>query len=304
MPIVDLISRHALEFLIGIVTLALLCAAAVLFLAQLAWKGREQIWACVAGTVGWIKHVPPVRWFAGKFPRIAGALSLQRLTATGFLELYLAAGLLLSAGTLLFLSLGEDILEKSGLVAFDLQLATALQNTITQKQLAFLIPITRLGNGATLTVLGLVVGTLLLVRKQRTLAIGWLLTLFGAGVLNVVLKASFHRVRPEYATIGGWSFPSGHAMGSFVAYGMLAYLGAIFLPRRPAQIMAGVLFLLVLLIGFSRLYLGVHYFSDVVAGYSAAVVWLAVCVSGTEVARLRGLRVKAFAPSSAGGAGV
>ncbi len=155
-----------------------------------------------------------------------------------------------------------------------------------------------MGNGTTLTIIGVMVALLLLLRRERTLALGWIITLFGSGILNLVLKASFHRVRPEYATIGGWSFPSGHAMGSFVAYGMVAYLAAVFLPRRPAQLVAGLLLLLVLLIGFSRIYLGVHYFSDVVAGYSAAVVWLAVCISGLEVARLRGRRAATFAAPS------
>lgn len=295
MPIIDLISRHALVFLLGIVLLVLLVAAATLFLARLAWRSRDAIWAQVAQVVRWIGRFPPVRWARNRFPRMAAATSFRRLTATGFLELYLAGGLLLSAGLLLFLSLGEDILEKSGLVAFDTQLAAALQNTIAQRQLSFLTPITILGNGTTLTIIGVIVALLLLLRRERTLALGWIITLLGSGILNMVLKASFHRVRPEYSTIGGWSFPSGHAMGSFVAYGMVAYLAAVFLPRRPAQLVAGLLLLLVLLIGFSRIYLGVHYFSDVVAGYSAAVVWLAVCISGTEVARLRGRKVRTFA---------
>lgn len=295
MPLVDLIGRHALEFLIGIITFVLLLAAAIVFLARLAYRIREDIWGQVSRVVNWVARLPPVRWFTKRFPRLAGLLSLRRLTATGFLELYLAAGLLLSVGTLLFLSLGEDILEKSGLVAFDLQLSAALQNTITQHQLRFLTPITLLGNGTTLGFIGVVVGVALLLTRYRTLALGWGFTLVGAGVLNVVLKASFHRVRPEYAKIGGWSFPSGHAMGSFVAYGMLAYLGAVFLPRLAAQLVAIGLLLLVLLIGFSRIYLGVHYFSDVIAGYSAAVVWLAVCISGIEVARLRGRKVASFA---------
>jgi undecaprenyl-diphosphatase len=100
----------------------------------------------------------------------------------------------------------------------------------------------------------------------------------------------FHRTRPTWdvplLTARGWSFPSGHAMGSLVAYGMLAYLLVRDPKGRPPRmaIVAGAV-TLVLLIGLSRMYLGVHYFSDVVGGYAAGMVWLAACITGLEVAR-------------------
>ena len=84
-------------------------------------------------------------------------------------------------------------------------------------------------------------------------------------------------------TPSGWSFPSGHAMGSFVTYGFLAYLltrvPRVDVPRRTA---VAVLAVLVLLIGFSRIYLGAHYLSDVIGGYAAAAVWLTFCILVTD----------------------
>jgi undecaprenyl-diphosphatase len=75
-------------------------------------------------------------------------------------------------------------------------------------------------------------------------------------------------------------------MGSLVAYGMLAYLLVRELHgRRPRLAVIAGATVLVLLIGLSRIYLGVHYFSDVIGGYAAGVVWLAACISGLEVAR-------------------
>jgi undecaprenyl-diphosphatase len=286
MPIVDFIGRHAPALLLGIATFVLLVGAAVLFLARYAYRRRDAIWNGVAQTVRQVQKLPPISWISRRFPGV-GKVVRQRLTTTRFLELYLAAGFLLSAGTLVFLALAEDVLETSRLVAFDHELARALQNTIPQQQLSFLRTVTVLGNGTTLSAIGVIVGLVLILKKERIVALGWAVTLIGSGILNMVLKASFHRVRPEYSSIGGWSFPSGHAMGSFVTYGMLAFLAAVYLPRRAAQMIAILLLLLVLLIGVSRLYLGVHYFSDVLAGYCAAVVWLAVCISAVQAARHR-----------------
>ena len=79
-------------------------------------------------------------------------------------------------------------------------------------------------------------------------------------------------------------------MGSLIGYGMLAYvLTLLWIHSRGGQI-AVVLgaALLVVAVGLSRLYLGLHYFSDVVGGYAAGVLWLSACISGVEVARRRG----------------
>ena len=106
--------------------------------------------------------------------------------------------------------------------------------------------------------------------------------LAGAELLNVVLKLAFHRPRPHVAFVhlDTYSFPSGHAMMSTAAYGALAYIAWSRLRTRPARIglVAGTT-ALVTLICFSRLYLGVHYLSDVLAGAAGGAFWLAVAVA-------------------------
>jgi undecaprenyl-diphosphatase len=100
----------------------------------------------------------------------------------------------------------------------------------------------------------------------------------GVAALDVALKLAFHRPRPVAffgAAPSTYSFPSGHALGSFCFYGMLAAIVSARVRRQDAKFfvwMAAVL--LVGMIGFSRIYLGVHYPSDVIAGYCAAVVWV------------------------------
>lgn len=98
------------------------------------------------------------------------------------------------------------------------------------------------------------------------------------------LKQLFGRVRPPgehltYAT--GESFPSGHAMLSLVFYGFIAYLALKYLSPKTRKIAAALLTLLVILIGFSRVYLNVHYASDVLAGFGfgAVFLWLMIVMS-------------------------
>jgi undecaprenyl-diphosphatase len=153
---------------------------------------------------------------------------------------------------------------------------------------------------ATLTVL---IAMALLVRRRRLLALVWAVALVVTGLLNAGLKDAFGRPRPPFHDVvvreTSDSFPSGHSLGSIITYGLLAYFLVYTLRRRWARV-AVVLGLgaLVLAIGFSRMYLGAHYFSDVVGGYAIGGAWLCACVSGLEVVRRRARhrRLKAAGP--------
>jgi membrane-associated phospholipid phosphatase len=135
--------------------------------------------------------------------------------------------------------------------------------------------------------------------KQRTLIVAWLLSYVGGTVLDAVVKDVVRRPRPEFAAkflhFNSWSFPSGHSMGSLIGFAMLAYtiIRVRQIRSAPAQIgiWAGA-FIMVALVGYSRLYLAVHYLSDVAAGYTLGVLWLAVCFTGVQMvsrrAELRG----------------
>lgn len=122
----------------------------------------------------------------------------------------------------------------------------------------------------------------------------WLAALAGGVVLSKLLKPLFARSRPSFAdpllVESSYSFPSTHAILSLIAYGVLAYFIVLALQtwRAKTSVIFGAA-LLVLLIGLSRMYLGVHYFSDVVAGYAAGSVWLSVLITGMETIRRRNL---------------
>ncbi len=104
------------------------------------------------------------------------------------------------------------------------------------------------------------------------------ITMAGVASLDLVLKHAFHRVRPVAffgTSPSSYSFPSGHALGSLCFYGALAAILSTRVAGRRARLCIWTIaILLVGMIGFSRVYLGVHYPSDVIAGYCAAIVWV------------------------------
>ena len=134
-----------------------------------------------------------------------------------------------------------------------------------------------------LFVVDLGVAAWLAMHRERRLLAFWLSAILGGLVLDEVLKLAFHRTRPtvasEFISRHSWSFPSGHALNSLVGYWALAFLlrKHYTTPRARAAITACTV-LLVAAIGFSRLYLGVHYLSDVTAGYLAGMAWVLACI--------------------------
>jgi undecaprenyl-diphosphatase len=127
-------------------------------------------------------------------------------------------------------------------------------------------------------------------RHHYSAALLWV-AVIGAGLINTVLKLTFNRPRPDVFPwrtqhVGLASFPSGHAMTSIVVYGTLALLIARLAPTRLLRRLTWALAVFVILIvGLSRLYLGVHYPSDVLAGFIIGGAWAIVCALGMEAVR-------------------
>jgi len=159
-------------------------------------------------------------------------------------------------------------------------------------EVQFFLAVTFLGTSLFLVPLSIAIVVVLLLRGRWRLAAAWVITQLVGLVLIEKTKLAFDRLRPsfngEFTTEDSYSFPSGHALGSLVAFGMLAYLFAIHV-RRPAARRAGIVIAaaLVLLIGFSRMFLGVHYFTDVLGGYALGAAWLAFALALIEDIRAR-----------------
>jgi undecaprenyl-diphosphatase len=127
--------------------------------------------------------------------------------------------------------------------------------------------------------------------RWRRAAIWLAITMAGALLLEVALKWAYHRPRPE-AFFGSlpnsYSFPSGHALTSLCFYGVLAGLLSARIKSLPLRIAMWTLaVLLIFSIGLSRIYLGVHYPSDVLAGYLAATLWVTGIIVLDHVRKVR-----------------
>jgi undecaprenyl-diphosphatase len=148
-----------------------------------------------------------------------------------------------------------------------------------------------LGTWAVIGVTGL--GCLELFRRRHyRLAAVWLVTLVGAIGLNESCKHVFHRLRPPSAGIeAGWSFPSGHSIRAMVAYSYMAYLTFLWQQRpwlrRTAVMIAA---LLILVVGFTRVYLGKHYPSDVMGAYALGGSIVAAVIGCVDARARRSVR--------------
>lgn len=167
-----------------------------------------------------------------------------------------------------------------------------------------MVDFTALGGGAVLTLITFLAAGYLLARRKTALALFLALAIAGGAILNTLLKYGFVRERPDIVPhlvdVNSASFPSGHAMNSAMVYLTLAAL----LARAERSwrvrvfLMSGAI-LVTLLVGFSRAYLGVHWPTDVMAGWSVGAAW--ACLASLVARQLQRART-IKGPKSAGAA--
>jgi len=195
----------------------------------------------------------------------------------------LLGSLAVSVLALLFFSwLAREVFEGT-FTNFDLHIRSIVHGYANPTLTLAMEALSDVGSPVFLSGLFVVLIAIFLFVRWRYAAI-WLATaMVGAVGLDVTLKDLFHRARPVAFFIpdpGSYSFPSGHALGSFCFYMVLAGLLTARIRNLPARILIWMFAaLLVAAIGFSRVYLGVHWPTDVIAGYSAAAFWVAGLVT-------------------------
>lgn len=267
----DAIARHALGWL-------LVASAVLLVVAYTAWRTIERFAPLI------VERIAP-HWSRLDRHRFV-ARYLGWHAAAAFVAVALAASA--------FAELADELGAGDAMVEFDSALASSLGRHLGPRILQAMSVVTHLGDTAFLTGLVVVAVVVLLLRRRRTLAISFALAAAGGGLLIRLLKAVFERTRPErlhhWSPVDGYSFPSGHAAGSMLVYGLGAYLLIRHLPRRWHLPTVAAALLLILVVGSSRVMLQVHYASDVLAGWMLAASWGALCVAGYEGVRLSGRR--------------
>ena len=256
-------------------------------LANADWAGRHALplflillgtLLLTVGLLGWL-------WQAHVGPRARAGLPQPALlllgVGTGFAALVVSA--------MVFAGIAERVGDGAPIALFDEALSLSIRQHVDVGTLQVFAVLTHLGDAALLALLALVIAALLWRRGRGALALAWLVCLSGIALLIPVLKRIFERVRPvhDHGLVSelGFSFPSGHTAGATVAYGMLAYVALRVLPERwhvPAALAATAL---AFTVGSSRVFLQVHFASDVLAGFAWGAAWLAVCMLRVELSR-------------------
>lgn len=192
------------------------------------------------------------------------------------------AVVLFSVSINLFLELA-DSLEDQTLEPYDTQIFEFIRSFRTENLTTFYRLVTDLGDKISFVVIISILSIYLWIRHRNwRFSLEIIIVLIFASLSNVVLKQIINRQRPQgdhLVDVNTLSFPSGHSMSAMAFYGFLIYLCMRFnLDRRLRAAMIGVLLFIIINIGISRIYLGVHYPSDVAAGMTGGLLWTACCI--------------------------
>ncbi len=196
-------------------------------------------------------------------------------------------------GTWMFSEIAEDLGPATSQVLLDQRVANWFNAHARPELTALARALTFCGSVGFVAVLSVACAIYFIAIRAWNRLIALALTMIGGSFLNVILKHLFQRQRPvlenPLVTLSSFGFPSGHTMGSTLFYGLLALICMRFattVGARMAIFVAATL--LIALIGLTRIYLGAHYLTDVLAAITIGTAWLAFCWTITETFRKRG----------------
>lgn len=246
-----------------VMTLLLLGAASLIVIPMLLWL------------VGYLFKKTP--WYIPVREKI---LFLENRWPILYIILSLAiSGFMLAA----FATLAWETLFRDALDVFDnsfIWLIRYFHNAVIDQ---IMIIISEIGFGTSyIVIVAITFGILMFLKRRREMG-ALAVCLAGGAALSFLLKNLFHRARPDFFRVVqevGFSFPSGHALATMCFYGMVAFLIMRTLASwRWRLVVMTLAIILSMAVGISRIYLGVHYPTDVIAGYAAGSMWLAFCIS-------------------------
>jgi len=200
--------------------------------------------------------------------------------------LHLIAGVLVF--TVMTLTLGEiaeDVRNGEPLTLTDVRFSNWLHTHAWPPLTKVMWGITWLHTSAVVCVAAVLLGIYLWRRRELYWVVTLWVSVFGGVLLNNILKLIFHRTRPHFRdaiqALTTYSFPSGHTMTAAAFYGSLAAFCIAHCKSWPLRILAVVIAMtLIMLVAFSRVYLGAHYLSDVLGAIAEGAAWLALSLTG------------------------
>ncbi len=233
----------------------------------------------------YIKTNPDILKFTHRYPKFFGFLN-ARLTQKRFSGLTLTVLTIVFAYILLsFLNTLLQIINKGTLFKFDLMFSSLIAHFRDIGIIKLMLFITMFGNREIILILSLSAVILFILYKKKRCIIPFLSSTIGASITTWIIKYAVGRPRPyeAYYHAGGFSFPSGHATIAIGFYGFIAYvlIKTVKNTKLKFNILITVL-MITLFIGISRIYLDVHYFSDVWAGYLVGLLWLVISIGICE----------------------
>lgn len=183
-----------------------------------------------------------------------------------------------------FQELADEVLDRDA-AAFNREVLLWIHGHAGPDWDAAMVAATQFGSAWAVLLIGACLGGWLVYRRRVPEAATLAAVLGGGALLTFGLKLAFRQARPQLFTQllpeAGYSFPSGHTLIAFCLYGFAAALAVAPEPRRPWRwLLALACLLLAALVGFSRMYLGVHWPTDVVASVLVAAFWVSLCLAG------------------------
>lgn len=226
------------------------------------------------------------------FPRLYRLLA-ARFTPGEQFGLHLTIGIaLMLFAVWIFGAIADEVLEQEELTVIDVFLANWFHQHKASTWTPVMLFITHAHDTLGVLLMSLVLLVYLYIKKAKYWMAAVLLAVPGGMLLNVLLKYTFQRARPSFdeplLTLSTYSFPSGHTVGATVFYGVLAsYLVCVHTRWRTRALVAAAACCMVALVALSRVYLGVHYLSDVMAAVAVGAGWTSICITAMSTLRRR-----------------
>lgn len=211
-----------------------------------------------------------------------------RLSPDSYFGLQLTLGALVLIGfAWLFGGIAEDVVTGDPITLLDVQLAQWFHGHATPAFTRAMLLVSTLNDVLAISLMGALTAAVLAWRRRWTWLLALALALPGGMLINSLMKLAFHRARPGFdhplVVLTSFSFPSGHVAGATLFYGFLVALFVIHSTVWKRKAMAVLTAMaLIALVALSRISLGAHYLSDVLAAFAESAAWLTLCLLATR----------------------